>query len=198
MIDLHTHTNESDGTYTPEELITAAVELRLQALAITDHDTLAGYEKAKPIAEKAGLQLLCGIELSTKTQKPVKKTVHLLGYFVSAPPTSEFMDWLVFMQEARRDRNRRLATKLQSMGLDITLEEVQGLGRSLTGRPHFARLMVQKGYVSSTNEAFQMLSGRVRARLCRSGRAFSGRGHRANQAGGRHQFARPSDPPWQT
>ena len=58
------------------------------------------------------------------------------------------------MQEARRDRNRRLATKLQSMGLDITLEEVQGLGRSLAGRPHFARLMVQKGYVSSTNEAF--------------------------------------------
>ena len=54
MIDLHTHTNESDGTYTPEELITAAVELRLQALAITDHDTLAGYEKAKPMAEKAG------------------------------------------------------------------------------------------------------------------------------------------------
>lgn len=156
MIDLHTHTNESDGTYTPEELITAAVELRLQALAITDHDTLAGYEKAKPIAEKAGLQLLCGIELSTKTQRPVKKTVHLLGYFVSAPPRPEFMDWLLFMQEARRDRNRRLATKLQSMGLDITLEEVQGLGRSLTGRPHFARLMVQKGYVSSTNEAFQM------------------------------------------
>src|SRR6476660_3975994 len=130
MIDLHTHTNESDGTYTPEELITAAAGLRLHALAITDHDTLAGYAKAKPIAEKAGLQLLCGIELSTKTQKPVKKTVHLLGYFIPPPPRPEFMDWLLFMQEARRDRNRRLATKLQSMGLDITLEEVQGLGRS--------------------------------------------------------------------
>ena len=155
MIDLHTHTNESDGTYTPEELITAAAGLRLQALAITDHDTLAGYEKAKPMAEHAGLQLICGIELSTKIQKPVKKTVHLLGYFVSAPPASDFMNWLVFMQEARRDRNRRLAEKLQSMGIDITLEEVQGVGRSLAGRPHFARIMVQKGYVASTNEAFQ-------------------------------------------
>lgn len=155
MIDLHAHTNESDGTYTPEELITAAAGLRLQALAITDHDTLAGYEKAKPIAEHAGLQLLCGIELSTKIQKPLKKTVHLLGYFVSAPPAPEFMEWLVFMQEARRDRNRRLAAKLQSMGIDITLEEVQGVGRSLAGRPHFARIMVQKGYVASTNEAFQ-------------------------------------------
>src|SRR4029079_13448789 len=155
MIDLHTHTNESDGTYTPEELITAAAGLRLQALAITDHDTLAGYEKAKPMAEHAGLQLICGMELSTKIQKPVKKTVHLLGYFVSAPPASDFMNWLVFMQEARRDRNRRLAEKLQSMVRDITLEEVQGVGRSLAGRPHFARIMVQKGYVASTNEAFQ-------------------------------------------
>ena len=94
MIDLHTHTNESDGTYTPAELVNSAAALRLDALAITDHDTLAGYQQAKPLAEQAGLRLVCGIELSTKVQKPVPKTVHLLGYFVSSAPRTEFMDWL--------------------------------------------------------------------------------------------------------
>jgi 3',5'-nucleoside bisphosphate phosphatase len=156
MIDLHTHTNESDGTYTPQELVSAAAQLRLDALAITDHDTLAGYQQAKPLAEAAGLRLICGIELSTKIQKPVARTVHLLGYFASAAPTVEFMDWLGFMQAARRDRNRRLAAKLQSMGIDVSIEEVQALGRSLAGRPHFARLMVQKGYVPNANEAFRL------------------------------------------
>jgi predicted metal-dependent phosphoesterase TrpH len=156
MIDLHTHTNESDGTYTPQELVSAAADLRLDALAITDHDTLAGYEHAKPLAAQAGLRLVCGIELSTKIQKPVNRTVHLLGYFIPSAPTSEFLDWLGYMQAARRDRNRRLAAKLQSMGVDITIEEVQRVGRSLAGRPHFARLMVQKGYVSNTDEAFRL------------------------------------------
>ncbi len=154
MIDLHSHTTESDGTYTPAELVTAATEIGLAALAITDHDTLAGYEAAKPLAEEAGLRLVCGIELSTKLQVPARKTVHLLGYFPESEPTAEFVDWLLAMQAARRDRNRRLAAKLQSMGVDIRIEEVEALGRSLAGRPHFARLMVRKGYVSNTTEAF--------------------------------------------
>jgi 3',5'-nucleoside bisphosphate phosphatase len=154
MIDLHSHTTESDGTYTPAELVTAAAAIGLAALAITDHDTLAGYHKAKPLAEEAGLRLVCGIELSTKLQIPARKTVHLLGYFPENEPTAEFVDWLLAMQAARRDRNRRLAAKLQSMGIDIHIEEVEALGRSLAGRPHFARLMVSKGYVSNTTEAF--------------------------------------------
>jgi predicted metal-dependent phosphoesterase TrpH len=154
MIDLHSHTTESDGTYTPAELVTAAAALGLAALAITDHDTLAGYHAAKPLAEAAGLRLVCGIELSTKLQIPARKTVHLLGYFPENEPSAEFVDWLLAMQAARRDRNRRLAAKLQSMGIDIHIEEVEALGRSLAGRPHFARLMVSKGYVSNATEAF--------------------------------------------
>ena len=150
MIDLHSHTTESDGTYTPSQLIDTAVEIGLDALAITDHDTLAGYRIAAPLAKAMGLRLICGIELSAKIFEPSRKTVHLLGYFCSDPPTASFGEWLGAMQAARRDRNIRLAAKLQSMGVDIKIEEVEALGRSLAGRPHFARLMVQKGYVPNS------------------------------------------------
>ena len=155
MIDLHSHTNESDGTYSPAELVSAASALGLDALAITDHDTLAGFDLARPLADDAGLRLICGIELSTKVLQPVRKTVHLLGYFPSSYPSQEFVHWLGAMQSARRDRNRRLAAKLQTMGVDITIEEVEQAGKSMAGRPHFARLMVQKGYVPNTTEAFR-------------------------------------------
>jgi len=76
LIDLHTHTNESDGTYTPFELVDAARAAGLEALAISDHDTLAGYDGAAPRARQQGLDLVCGIELSTKCRA---RTVHLLG-----------------------------------------------------------------------------------------------------------------------
>ena len=155
MIDLHSHTTESDGSATPDELVELARHIGLDALAITDHDSLAGYEIARPLAEAGGLRLICGIELSTKIYKPSRKTVHLLGYFFHGEPKAEFREWLLGMQVARRDRNRRLAIKLQSMGLDIHIEEVESVGRSMAGRPHFARLMVQKGYVATTDEAFR-------------------------------------------
>jgi predicted metal-dependent phosphoesterase TrpH len=151
LIDLHTHTNESDGTYSPFELVDAAVALRLDALAITDHDTLAGYDQALPRAREKGLDLVCGIELSTKFHG---KTVHLLGYFLHEPASDGFRAWLAEMQSTRRDRNVRMAARLRSLGMDISIEEVERKGRSLAGRPHFARLMLEKGYVSSIQQAF--------------------------------------------
>jgi 3',5'-nucleoside bisphosphate phosphatase len=151
LIDLHTHTNESDGTYTPVELVDAALDMGLEALAISDHDTLAGYDGALPHAREKGFDLVCGIELSTKFQG---RTVHLLGYFLHAAPAGGFRAWLAELQATRRDRNLRLAGRLRSLGIDITIEEVEKRGRSLTGRPHFAKVMVEKGYVSSIQEAF--------------------------------------------
>jgi len=151
MIDLHSHTDESDGTFTPAELISEAVRTGLQALAITDHDTLAGFDKAKPYAAAAGIELICAIELSTRLGG---YSVHLLGYFPCQPPTDEFRGWLQFLLDSRRDRNRRLITKLQSLGIDITLDEVETMGRSLTGRPHFARVLVEKGYAKDLQDAF--------------------------------------------
>jgi predicted metal-dependent phosphoesterase TrpH len=154
MIDLHSHTTASDGTYTPEELVRAAAELELEALAITDHDTFSGYEQARETANAVSLRLICGIELSTKIRSGDRRTVHLLGYFPKTEPAQEFRSWLLQMQEFRRDRNRRLAKRLQSMGIDVKLEEVEAVGKNMAGRPHFARLMVTKGYVSNYREAF--------------------------------------------
>jgi predicted metal-dependent phosphoesterase TrpH len=154
VIDLHSHTNESDGTYTPQELVNAGHRMGLEALAITDHDTFAGYEQARPYADALGLRLLCGIEISTALGNPKEKTVHLLGYFLNGGASAGFRDWVLKMQAGRRDRNERLVARLRTLGVDIRLEEVNALGRSMAGRPHFARLLVQKGYASSIQDAF--------------------------------------------
>ncbi len=164
MIDLHSHTNESDGTYSPAELVDAALKTRLEALAITDHDTFAGYDQAAPIARERGLDLVCGIEVNSRMSRAVNGSerrwdVHLLGYFLHEPPSAAFRDWLLEMLASRRQRNVSLARKLQFMGIDITLGEVEKLGRTLTGRPHFARVLVDKGYASSTDEAFRQYLG---------------------------------------
>src|ERR1700722_1868484 len=151
MIDLHSHTDRSDGTSTPAELIAEALHVGLAGLAITDHDTFAGYDVAAPLASKAGLELICGIELSTRYQGG---SVHLLGYFPLTPPSKELRAWLDSILEARRDRNLRLIAKLQSLGVDITLAEVETMGRTLTARPHFARVLIEKGYAKDVQDAF--------------------------------------------
>ncbi len=87
MIDLHSHTNESDGTFTPDELVDLAMERGLEALAISDHDTFAGFDQALPLARSRGLDLVCGIELSTRVPGSRVRTVHLLGYFLHQPPS---------------------------------------------------------------------------------------------------------------
>ena len=159
MIDLHSHTNESDGTYTPGELVGLAMESGVEALAISDHDTFAGFDQALPLAQSRGLELVCGIELSTRVPGTKVRTVHLLGYFLHQPPSSEFREWLNELIEGRRDRNQRLITSLRERGVDIELREVEKLGRTLTGRPHFARVLIQKGYASSFDEAFRRYLG---------------------------------------
>jgi 3',5'-nucleoside bisphosphate phosphatase len=159
LIDLHTHTNESDGTYTPAELVDAAGRLHLEALAITDHDTFAGYDQALPLARSAGLDLVCGIELSCRLAGSHEASIHLLGYFLHEPPSQLFRTWLDEVLADRRDRNVRLIEKLQSMGVDIQLSEVARTGGSLTGRPHFARVLVQKGYARNSEDAFRKYLG---------------------------------------
>lgn len=158
MIDLHTHTHESDGTSSPSELVEQACAMGLEAIAICDHDTFAGYDQAAPLARARGLDLVCGIELSTRLLGP-ERAVHLLGYFINEPPPPSFRDWLNELQEERRDRNRRLIASLRSAGVDISLEEVERVGRTLTGRPHFARVLIQKGYASNSEEAFRNYLG---------------------------------------
>ena len=161
-VDLHAHTNESDGSVAPAELVALAKEADLVALAITDHDTLSGYEKAVPFAKRANLELLCGIELNTKMgASPTSegRTAHLLAYFLDGPPSGEFREWLTDQQNARRTRNRKLVESLQRRAVEITLAEVEARGRSLAGRPHFARILVDKGYARNLQDAFDRFIG---------------------------------------
>lgn len=151
MIDLHTHTTESDGTFTPQELVGAAADLGLEALAITDHDTFLGYDTALPSAQERGLDLICGIELSTKFRH---QSVHLLGYFLKGDPPEDFRQWITSTQKTRHQRNEELVRKLQACGVNIDLAEVYDIGGRLPGRPHFASLLIAKKYVSSRQQAF--------------------------------------------
>ncbi|MCC6588758.1 MAG: PHP domain-containing protein [Bryobacterales bacterium] len=156
MIDLHVHTTASDGTATPTEVIAEAKTIGLEAISITDHDTFAAYDEAVPAARDAGLQLIWGIEISTKLMQPGKphgKTVHLLGYFMKGP-TPEFLEWIEEHQRARHERNLQLCDRLKELGIDVSIDEVKQLGRNMAGRPHFARVMMQKGYVQTIQEAF--------------------------------------------
>lgn len=193
MIDLHSHTNESDGSCPPLELVDRALRMGLEALAITDHDTFSGYDQALPAARKYGLDLVCGIELSTRSEMDRRRlSVHLLGYFLNAQPPQEFRTWLEELLEGRRDRNRRLIEKLQSVGVDVQLSEVESLGRTLTGRPHFARVLVRKGYASNTEEAFRKYLGETAPSYVeRYGPDIATGIERINSAGGMSVVAHP-------
>ncbi|GGG90925.1 PHP domain-containing protein [Silvibacterium dinghuense] len=157
MIDLHSHTDFSDGTFAPAALVQHAAESGITLLAVTDHDTVDSYLPALEEAQRLGIQLLCGVELSTHAE-PSERSVHLLGYFSTLPPQS-FCNWLRKLQEGRRERNIELLARLRSLGLELTWDEVQRLAQRQVGRPHFAQALVARGYVSSLREAFDRYLG---------------------------------------
>jgi hypothetical protein len=157
VVDLHTHTTESDGTLTPLELVRAAARAGLRTLAVTDHDSISGYTpEAVAEAECAGITFIRGIEL---TCQHAGRSVHLLGYFFNGVRLGGFNRWLDELLASRRDRNVRLALRLRELGLDIHVEEADRYGHRLTGRPHFARVLIDKGYVGTVREAFDRYIG---------------------------------------
>lgn len=151
MVDLHSHTDRSDGTLSPRRLIELAKKNRVRALSITDHDTLEGYDDGKAYAEEVGLELICGIELNARHEGV---SFHILGYFFDGPADEAFRDHVACLKTSRRERNARLAERLKELGCDVSLEEAEALGKDQTGRPHFARVLIQKRYVSNYREAF--------------------------------------------
>jgi predicted metal-dependent phosphoesterase TrpH len=191
LIDLHSHTNESDGSYTPPQLIEAAVRGGVCILSITDHDTFAGHDQALPVARQSSVELLCGIELSTKLHG---RSVHLLGYFLGAGGvTQDFREWVVEMQLSRRERNVRLAARLRELGLDITVEEAECRGRGMTGRPHFAQIMIEKGYVGTYREAFdEYLDESAKGYVFRKEPQFAESVEMIRNAGGIASLAHPA------
>ena len=151
-IDLHIHTTASDGTFTPEEVVREALRIGLAAVAITDHDTAAGYARAAAEGENCGLEVVPGIEISTK----FRSAVHILGYYidVDSPALEEVLDW---MHRDREERNVKLCAMLRASGVDIDIERMHARFGDLVGRPHFAEIMIENGMARDMNDAFERL-----------------------------------------
>ncbi|MBT8372746.1 MAG: PHP domain-containing protein [Deltaproteobacteria bacterium] len=160
-IDLHIHTTASDGTFTPSEVISHAHKLELKAIAITDHDTVAGSSAAIHCGIPPSLNFLTGVEISAAPPPifPSSGSFHLLGYSIRLH-NSELNQTLDKLQQARKNRNPAIIKRLNELGISITLDEVrQEAGKAQLGRPHIAQQMVRKGVVASINEAFERFLG---------------------------------------
>ncbi len=160
IIDLHTHSTASDGTLTPAELVRFADEIGLQALALTDHDTVEGNFEAQVEAERTGIKFIPGVEISCDFGKG---NVHILGYWVN-PEDVRLRHTLNEVVDYRKNRNHKIIDRLQELGVDVDYEEVAELaGGSVVGRPHFAQILLKKGYVSSIPQAFEEYLGKAGA-----------------------------------
>ena len=151
VIDLHTHSTASDGTLAPAKLVEKAVDVGLHAVAVTDHDTIDGLAEAVGQGEEIGMEVVPGVELSTDLDD---STVHILGYFVDAE-NRNLQDKLAWAKSVRDQRNDTIVERFNELGIDLTVEEVKSqAGGKIVGRPHFARVLVDKGAVSTMQEAF--------------------------------------------
>ncbi len=153
MIDLHTHSTCSDGTYRPADLVREAKAAGVTHLALTDHDTVEGVAEAARAAREEGIAFLPGVEISAEFQPG---TLHILGYGMDAAD-ERLRRSLSEIQRWRRERNPKIVERLRALGLEVTLEEVAArAGGDLVGRPHFAQTLLDKGYVKSRQEAFDL------------------------------------------
>lgn len=156
MIDLHTHTNFSDGTDTPTELVNKALASGITTLAITDHDSISGWDEAIS-ALRPGLSLVPGAEISCQTTNGI--SVHILGLLFD-PNHVELINTLSKTRENRHGRMEKIISRINEAGIDISMADVlEQLSDGATlGRPHLADALVKKGVVASREEAFtQML-----------------------------------------
>lgn len=152
-VDLHAHTTASDGSLTPTELVRKAGEIGLAALAVTDHDTLGGLTEAQEAAQREGLDLISGVELSVEDEGG---RFHLLGYGFD-PGSAALGKTLADVRKSRAARNELMAQKMAALGLPVTMGDVRaeaGEDAEVIARPHFARALMKKGVVSSVKEAF--------------------------------------------
>ena len=155
-IDLHIHTNASDGTDAPAEAVEKARTLGLEAIALTDHDTVSGVAEAVRAGEQLGVEVVPGIEVSSDYRD---NNIHVLGYFIDpeADALRQVMDWI---RVERIARNEYVVNKMADDGFDISMEELRRMyPDAVLGRPHMAEFLVKKGYVSSIREGFALYLG---------------------------------------
>ena len=150
MLDLHSHTTFSDGTLTPGDLVDAAIKAGVRALAITDHDTLAGWDQASQAAG-SDLEIVPGVELSTVENG---KSLHILGFY----PRREALEPALKERIAgRKRRARQMVEKLAALGYPVNLPDLPDA--MAPGRPHIAAALVRAGHVNSSREAFDRWLG---------------------------------------
>ena len=155
-IDLHMHTNYSDGQHTPEELIMKVKDAGIDLISITDHDTVDGIAESIEFGKLYGIEVIPGLEISSDIRD---REVHILGYFFD-PNNPELEEYLKFFRAERIKRASRIAEKLNALGLNIELNDILDVAKnSAVGRPHIAKAMVKKGLVSNYFEAFSKYIG---------------------------------------
>ncbi len=158
-VDLHVHSNRSDGTYTPSELVKYAAEKGLKAMALTDHDCVDGLDEIREAAEKTenAPEIVNGVELSTDLDG---KDIHIVGLFIDYN-NKEFRDYLKNFLSSREERNERMCRALRDgLNMDISYEKLKSAyPDSVITRAHYARFMLDHGYVKSMNEAFDRWIG---------------------------------------
>lgn len=157
-IDLHSHSRMSDGTDTPTELVEAAAAAGLDVVALTDHDTAAGWDEAAAAARRLGVGLVPGMEISARYARPdgSGRGVHLLAYLLDPtyPPLVAELDAVL---EGRNGRVPGMVERLRALGIDIDADEIRAHAgpTAAPGRPHVADLLVAKGVVGHRDEAFE-------------------------------------------
>jgi len=160
--DLHTHTLASDGTQAPAENVRLAAAAGLGAVAITDHDTVAGIEEALEAADRYGITVVPGVEISTVAGGT---DIHVLGYYIDYT-SGQLLDRLAELRSVRDKRNDMMLERLNGLGLEVTMADVLASLQASKkadesiGRPHIADALVRKGYVASMAEAFDRYLGK--------------------------------------
>jgi predicted metal-dependent phosphoesterase TrpH len=150
-IDLHTHSVESDGTNTVAENVRLAAERGVDGIAVTDHDTTAGYAEAGAAADAAGIAWIPGIEFSAEHDGA---SLHVLAYWAD-PANARLSEELQKLNDTRLRRGELMVEKLQALGYDVSFERVRAIaGDALIARPHIAQAMVEAGIVATEKEAF--------------------------------------------
>ncbi|ADL04293.1 PHP domain-containing protein [Lacrimispora saccharolytica] len=152
FVDLHVHSNASDGTLTPSQVVALAAENNLGAIALTDHDTIDGLSEAQAAASGLPIEIIPGIELSCVYQG---EEIHILGLYVD-PTDKAFVSETNTLKEIRKKRNEEMIRRFQNAGISITFDEVMaGNPDTVITRAHFARVLLEKGYVKSMDQAFK-------------------------------------------
>jgi predicted metal-dependent phosphoesterase TrpH len=161
MIDLHTHSNSSDGDYSPVQLMREAKKRDISAIALTDHDTLGGLEGAQSEAHAIGIQFIPGIEINIKWTREGELPglgsggeFHLLGLGIHSPSPA-FLAAIGDLSRCREKRNREILDRMHELSIEASWEELLALsGGHSVGRPHFASLLIKKKIVRTREQAF--------------------------------------------